>query len=182
MIYSETDVLTKNMLNLTLMTLFRTSSYARTSLSYHIRKPHFVFVRPGSRTFSTTVSQHPLTFTNKLKNFVIGTVSVVFGVSFLEYYFDSRAAIHKYFITPVLRTVTDAETSHKLAIWVAKWGFCAKDRLTDDEKLAVRAWGKKFSNPIGLAAGFDKHGEAIDSLFDLGFGYVEIGSITPEPQ
>lgn len=39
-----------------------------------------------------------------------------------------------------------------------------------------------MSNPIGMAAGFDKHGEAIDGLFGLGFGYVEIGSITPEPQ
>jgi dihydroorotate dehydrogenase len=37
-------------------------------------------------------------------------------------------------------------------------------------------------NPIGMAAGFDKNGDAIDGLFDLGFGYVEIGSITPEPQ
>lgn len=43
-------------------------------------------------------------------------------------------------------------------------------------------WGKHFSNPVGLAAGFDKHGEAIDGLFNLGFGYVEIGSITPEAQ
>lgn len=43
-------------------------------------------------------------------------------------------------------------------------------------------WGRHFSNPVGLAAGFDKHGEAIDGLFKLGFGYVEIGSVTPEPQ
>ncbi|KAG0335425.1 Dihydroorotate dehydrogenase (quinone), mitochondrial [Podila humilis] len=43
-------------------------------------------------------------------------------------------------------------------------------------------WGKTFSNPVGMAAGFDKHAEAIDGLFDLGFGYVEIGSVTPEPQ
>ncbi|CAG8555279.1 17551_t:CDS:2 [Racocetra fulgida] len=124
----------------------------------------------NSDTVSVTQQLPP--FTTKLKNFIIGTVSIVFGVTFLEYYFDSRAAIHKYFVTPVLRNVTDAETSHKFAIWVAKWGFCPKDRLSDDEKLAVRAWGKKFSNPIGLAAGFDKHGEAIDSLFDLGFAVI----------
>ncbi|CAG8676286.1 2884_t:CDS:2 [Dentiscutata heterogama] len=164
------------------MTLFRTYSYARTPRPYQVNKPNFAFVRPRSRALSTTVTQQLPTSTARLKNFVIGTVSIVLGVTFLEYYFDSRAAIHKYFITPVLRTVTDAETSHKFAIWVAKWGFCAKDRLPDDEKLAVRAWGKKLSNPVGLAAGFDKHGEAIDSLFDLGFGYVEIGSVTPEPQ
>ena len=39
-----------------------------------------------------------------------------------------------------------------------------------------------LDNPLGIAAGFDKDGESIDGLFDLGFGYVEIGSITPEPQ
>lgn len=40
----------------------------------------------------------------------------------------------------------------------------------------------KLSNPVGMAAGLDKDAEAIDGLFDLGFGYVEVGSVTPEPQ
>jgi dihydroorotate dehydrogenase len=40
----------------------------------------------------------------------------------------------------------------------------------------------KLKNPVGMAAGLDKDGEAIDGLFDLGFGYVEVGSVTPEPQ
>lgn len=39
-----------------------------------------------------------------------------------------------------------------------------------------------LKNPVGIAAGFDKDAEAIDGLFDLGFGYVEVGSVTPEPQ
>ena len=43
-------------------------------------------------------------------------------------------------------------------------------------------WGKKLSNPIGLAAGFDKHGEAYQEMLGLGFGFVEVGSVTPEPQ
>lgn len=51
-----------------------------------------------------------------------------------------------------------------------------------DCRSMAQLWGKKFSNPIGIAAGFDKHAEAIDGLFNLGFGYVEVGSITPEPQ
>ncbi|CAG8511554.1 5276_t:CDS:2 [Acaulospora colombiana] len=83
---------------------------------------------------------------------------------------------------PILRTVVDPEESHKLAVWMAKWRLTAKDRVPDDEKLSVRIFGRKITNPIGLAAGFDKNGEAIDGLFDLGFGYVEIGSVTPEPQ
>lgn len=39
-----------------------------------------------------------------------------------------------------------------------------------------------LSNPLGIAAGFDKHGEAVDGLSRSGFGFVEIGSVTPEPQ
>ena len=43
-------------------------------------------------------------------------------------------------------------------------------------------WGRSFSNPIGLAAGFDKHAEAFMGMLDMGFGFVEVGSITPFPQ
>lgn len=46
----------------------------------------------------------------------------------------------------------------------------------------MQLFGLPVDNPVGLAAGFDKDGEAIDGLFDLGFGYVEVGSVTPEPQ
>lgn len=52
----------------------------------------------------------------------------------------------------------------------------------DDPVLATTVLGLRFSNPIGLAAGFDKHAEAVDGLMDTGFGFVEIGSVTPEPQ
>ncbi|CAI2162677.1 12277_t:CDS:2 [Funneliformis geosporum] len=133
------------------------------------------------RTLTTTSIKAPPP-TYKLRNFLIGTTSVLGAIFFIEYYFDSRAAIHKYLFMPLLRNVTTPESSHKFAIWVSKWGLNAKDRLPDDERLSVEVWGKKISNPICLAAGFDKHGEAIDGLFDIGFGYVEIGSVTPEPQ
>jgi len=43
-------------------------------------------------------------------------------------------------------------------------------------------FGLPFPNPIGLAAGFDKHGEAVDGMLKAGFGFVEIGSVTPLPQ
>ncbi len=43
-------------------------------------------------------------------------------------------------------------------------------------------WGRRFPNPLGLAAGFDKDAEAVDGLLGLGFGFVEIGSVTPLPQ
>ncbi|XP_042293455.1 dihydroorotate dehydrogenase (quinone), mitochondrial isoform X3 [Sceloporus undulatus] len=46
----------------------------------------------------------------------------------------------------------------------------------------VEAFGRRFRNPLGLAAGFDKDGEAVDGLFRLGFGFVEVGTVTPRPQ
>jgi dihydroorotate dehydrogenase len=52
----------------------------------------------------------------------------------------------------------------------------------DSEDLAVRAFGLKFPNPLGLAAGFDKNAEAVDGLLRLGFGSVEVGTITPRLQ
>lgn len=48
--------------------------------------------------------------------------------------------------------------------------------------LEVKVLGHKFRNPVGIAAGFDKNGEAVDGLYKLGFGFVEVGSVTPQPQ
>ncbi|KAF9026076.1 Dihydroorotate dehydrogenase-domain-containing protein [Rhodocollybia butyracea] len=90
---------------------------------------------------------------------------------FAVYYFDPRSAIHKYVIMPVLRHTLDAEASHKIAV---------KDHIPDDEKLVLEIWGQRISNPVGLAAGFDKRWRS--SLLDLGFSWVEIGSVTPNPQ
>lgn len=53
---------------------------------------------------------------------------------------------------------------------------------SDDPVLHMRIWGRSFPNPIGMAAGFDKDAEVYDSLLQSGFGFVEVGSITPEPQ
>ncbi|CAM9717479.1 unnamed protein product, partial [Choristocarpus tenellus] len=57
-----------------------------------------------------------------------------------------------------------------------------KDGEGDDPILATSVMGMSLDNPIGLAAGFDKHAEAVDGLIETGFGFVEIGSVTPEPQ
>ena len=43
-------------------------------------------------------------------------------------------------------------------------------------------WGRRFSSPIGLSAGFDKHAEGYRGMLDMGFSFVEVGSVTPEPQ
>ena len=56
------------------------------------------------------------------------------------------------------------------------------DRQRDPSSLTVQLWGRTLGNPIGLAAGFDKNAEVADRLVDLGFGLVEVGSVTPRPQ
>jgi dihydroorotate dehydrogenase len=81
---------------------------------------------------------------------------------------------------PLLRWI-DAEDAHRLAIHGLKFLPPIKLRA-DDAKLAVRAFGLNFPNPVGMAAGFDKNAEVPDALLRLGFGFVEIGTVTPKPQ
>ncbi len=78
------------------------------------------------------------------------------------------------------------EPAHQAAIWALRHlpralqtGFAAP---VVDPRLSSQLWGLDFPNPLGMAAGFDKHVEAYNALFGLGFGFVEVGSITPEPQ
>jgi dihydroorotate dehydrogenase len=52
----------------------------------------------------------------------------------------------------------------------------------DDPILETRLWGRRFPNPIGMAAGYDKNAEAYRALLRLGFGFAEVGSVTPRPQ
>jgi dihydroorotate dehydrogenase len=81
---------------------------------------------------------------------------------------------------PLLRRI-DAEEAHRLAINGLKF-LPPIRRRPDDPRLAVRAFGLNFPNPVGIAAGFDKNAEVPDALLRLGFGFVEIGSVTPLPQ
>jgi dihydroorotate dehydrogenase len=84
------------------------------------------------------------------------------------------------FSLPLLRWF-DPEDAHRMAIQGLRLLPPIRPR-PDDPKLAVRAFGLNFPNPIGMAAGFDKSAEAPDALLRLGFGFVEIGSVTPRPQ
>jgi dihydroorotate dehydrogenase len=81
---------------------------------------------------------------------------------------------------PLLRWF-DPEDAHRLALQGLKLLPPARPR-PDDSKLAVRAFGLNFPNPIGMAAGFDKNGEVADAVLRLGFGFVEVGTVTPKPQ
>ncbi len=84
------------------------------------------------------------------------------------------------FSLPLLRWF-DPEDAHRMAIQGLKLLPPIRSQ-PDDPKLAVRAFGLNFPNPIGMAAGFDKSAEVPDALLRLGFGFVEIGSVTPRPQ
>jgi dihydroorotate dehydrogenase len=84
------------------------------------------------------------------------------------------------FSLPLLRWF-DPEDAHRMAIQGLRLLPPTRPRV-DDAKLAVRAFGLNFPNPIGMAAGFDKSAEAPDALLRLGFGFVEIGTVTPKPQ
>jgi dihydroorotate dehydrogenase len=81
---------------------------------------------------------------------------------------------------PLLRAL-EAEDAHALTVRALKFAPRAGSS-PDDQRLAVRAFGLDFPNPVGLAAGFDKHAEVPDALLRLGFGFVEVGTITPRPQ
>src|SRR6476659_5952688 len=87
-----------------------------------------------------------------------------------------------YHAVDLLLSRLDAEVAHGLAIRGLKSGLIPGDRKSDPPSLAVQVWGRMLSNPIGLAAGFDKNAEVPDALLGLGFGFVEIGSVTPRPQ
>lgn len=84
------------------------------------------------------------------------------------------------FSLPLLRWF-DPEDAHRLAVQGLKLLPPTRPRV-EDHKLTVRAFGLNFPNPIGMAAGFDKNAEVSDALLKLGFGFVEIGTVTPRPQ
>ena len=93
-------------------------------------------------------------------------------------------------IRPIIFFLLNPEQAHHLTLkffkavhcipgmgWIIKKMFCY-----NNPKLEREVFGIKFKNPVGLAAGFDKNGNCYNELSNLGFSFIEIGSITPEPQ
>jgi dihydroorotate dehydrogenase len=76
----------------------------------------------------------------------------------------------------------DPERAHGLALAALRLGLAGRATTPDDPILATEAFGLRFANPIGLAAGFDKNALAVLPLMRLGFGFVEAGGVTPLPQ
>uniref|UniRef100_A0A672F4S6 Dihydroorotate dehydrogenase (quinone), mitochondrial n=1 Tax=Salarias fasciatus TaxID=181472 RepID=A0A672F4S6_SALFA len=110
---------------------------------------------------------------------VISSGSLLFA-SYLTVIGDERFYANQ--LMPMLQRIVGAETAHVLAVKMIGLGLVPLNRYQDPAELEVNVLGLKFRNPVGIAAGFDKHGEAVDGLYKLGFGFVEVGTITPKPQ
>ena len=82
---------------------------------------------------------------------------------------------------PLLRRLP-AEAAHRSALWALAHGLVPAPRLATDPILTVEVFGRTLPNPVGLAAGFDKNARAFAQVARLGFGFVEVGGITPRPQ
>ncbi len=97
-------------------------------------------------------------------------------------------SLYQTFIRPALFSLP-AETAHDISIKALKFGAGSKlfqksvaRRFGDGEFNKIEKFGLDFKNPIGIAAGFDKNGVVVNQLASLGFGFVEVGTVTYEPQ
>ena len=79
-------------------------------------------------------------------------------------------------------TLLPAETAHRTALMGLKAGFGPRANTPADPVLKTALAGLELAHPVGLAAGFDKNAEAPDALLNAGFGFVEVGAVTPRPQ
>src|SRR5690349_1915632 len=76
----------------------------------------------------------------------------------------------------------DAERAHRVTIAALKLGVVPGAVAPLNPELAQDIFGLRFPNPLGLAAGFDKNAEVAGAALRLGFGFVEVGTVTPKPQ
>src|SRR5690606_1603910 len=78
-------------------------------------------------------------------------------------------------------SLMEPETAHRATLAALMTGLAPKSGIVSP-RLATRLCGLDLLNPLGMAAGFDKNGEVPDTLIDTGFGFVEVGTVTPRPQ
>jgi dihydroorotate dehydrogenase len=116
---------------------------------------------------------------------VIGTVEVTTHLPSQGRSSKLYHDLSDYWIVPAMRRVFNPELAHKVALQVAPLAPTHRPSAKEQRlNVSVRLWDDKvvFSNPIGLAAGYDKDGTAIKPLLGMGFGFVEIGSVCLRPQ
>ena len=85
------------------------------------------------------------------------------------------------YLTPLLFKISP-ERAHTLAIFALKYGLLPAQQQIDYPVLKMQCCGIDFPNIVGMAPGFDKDGEVVGPLFKQGFGFVEVGTVTPKPQ
>lgn len=104
----------------------------------------------------------------------------------IYYVSDSQSSFYKYAMElGRYLTGNDAEYAHQLGVQLASHALTPVDRVGNPPSLATKVWGIPFPNPLGLAAGFDKNADCMPAMLcngGIGFGFVEIGSVTPQPQ
>jgi dihydroorotate dehydrogenase len=82
---------------------------------------------------------------------------------------------------PLLHAL-DPEQAHELTLKALEAGLYPRALDAEDPRLALELWGLRFANPFGMAAGFDKDARVVNAVLAMGFGYTEIGTVTPRPQ
>ena len=87
-----------------------------------------------------------------------------------------------YGLGQALLQALDPERAHELAVKTLELGLYPRAAEPDDPRLAQLLWGLRFANPVGMAAGFDKNARVFSQLLSMGFGFAEIGTLTPAPQ
>ncbi|KAK3222397.1 hypothetical protein Dsin_009422 [Dipteronia sinensis] len=166
---------------------------ATRKLSRHFSYPRLISTTHGAARHSSSSSSAAAAPAPKIPHFskkgrlltgaTIGLViaggayvSTVDEATFCGWLFSATKLVNPFF------ALLDAEVAHRLAVSAAARGWVPREKRTDSSILGLEVWGRKFSNPIGLAAGFDKNAEAVEGLLGMGFGFVEVGSVTPVPQ
>lgn len=76
----------------------------------------------------------------------------------------------------------DPESAHGMTLRALKSGLLPCPSRINDPRLKTNLWNRTFPNPIGLAAGFDKNADVVGPMLNMGFGFVEAGTVTPRPQ
>mmetsp|Transcript_11679 Transcript_11679/g.18862 ORF Transcript_11679/g.18862 Transcript_11679/m.18862 type:complete len:465 (-) Transcript_11679:95-1489(-) len=168
------------------------------SRSHRARTLHSSLYSHMNLLFASSTTPQQASFGRRFATIGLYTVSFT-SLSYLLYaYYDyksnsSELPFSAYALLRPIITLTDPEKSHNYAVRAFQlpkplrnaFGMVYQngvDQSTLNTNLQTDVWHLTFPNPIGIAAGFDKHGECIDGMMDLGFGFVEIGSITPKPQ
>lgn len=112
--------------------------------------------------------------TGKLKSLIkVTSTGVIVFAGICMYKGDER--FYNEVAMPLTRYL-DPELAHNFGITAFKWGLMPKQSAEDSQILKTNFLGLSLNNPLGVAAGFDKQGEAIEGLHKLGFGFVEIGN------